>query len=135
MAPKRVSTPPTIQARYTIPLEPTARIISWGTRKMPLPMMVPTTIAVACHTPSTRGRSGAKDVLGMARVASRKMTNLTARGLHGLARRRRDRVRWMEIVVNGCGQVGGNHRGQRLLAGALNPTQAAEVGHQPIPGL
>ena len=63
MAPNSVSTPPTIQARYTMLLEPTARIISWGTRKMPLPMMVPTTMAVACQTPSTRGRSGAEDVV------------------------------------------------------------------------
>src|SRR5271163_2796351 len=37
--------------------EPTARIISCGTRKMPLPIIVPTTIAVACETPRTRGRS------------------------------------------------------------------------------
>src|SRR5271156_4634291 len=129
MAPKSVSSPPTIQARYTMLLEPTARIISWGTRKMPLPMMVPTTIAVACHTPSTRGRSGAKDELGMEWVASRKMTNLTARGSHRLLGRRRDRVRWMEIVVDGCRQVGSNHRGERFLAGALYPAQAAEVGH------
>jgi hypothetical protein len=31
-------------------------------------MMVPTTMAVACQTPSTRGRSGAEDELGMAWV-------------------------------------------------------------------
>src|SRR5215469_3826202 len=37
--------------------EPTACIISLGTRKMPLPMMVPTTMAVAWLAPSARGRS------------------------------------------------------------------------------
>src|SRR6478672_433016 len=39
--------------------EPTACIISAGTRKIPLPMMVPTTMAVECQTFNSRSRSGA----------------------------------------------------------------------------
>src|ERR1017187_5805787 len=57
MAPKRERSPPAIQARNTSAEEPTSCIISRGTRKMPLPMMVPTTMAVAWLAPSTRGRS------------------------------------------------------------------------------
>ncbi len=38
---------------------PTSLIMSCGTRKMPLPMTVPTTIATAAHTPSTRRSPGA----------------------------------------------------------------------------
>jgi hypothetical protein len=37
--------------------DPVSRIISLGTRKIPLPMIVPTTIAVAWLAPSTRGKS------------------------------------------------------------------------------
>src|SRR5580693_4959827 len=58
MAPASESAPPAIHARYTIPAEPTACIISAGTRKMPLPMMVPTTIAEAWRTPRSRERLG-----------------------------------------------------------------------------
>src|SRR5215469_8767093 len=58
MAPAIESMPPTIHARYTSLAEPTACIISAGTRKMPLPMMVPTTIAVACQTFKSRNSSG-----------------------------------------------------------------------------
>src|SRR6478736_5426066 len=39
--------------------EPTACIISAGTRKIPLPMIVPTTMAVECQTFSSRSSSGA----------------------------------------------------------------------------
>src|SRR6478736_1439998 len=39
--------------------EPTACIIAAGTRKIPLPMMVPTTIAVECHAFNSRSSSGA----------------------------------------------------------------------------
>ncbi len=59
MAPNSDSNPPTIHARYTSDDEPTSRIISRGTRKMPLPIMVPTTIAMAWLAPSTRGKSAA----------------------------------------------------------------------------
>src|SRR5579864_3404334 len=38
--------------------EPTACIISAGTRKIPLPMMVPTTMAVECQAFSSRTSSG-----------------------------------------------------------------------------
>src|ERR1700677_3072276 len=57
MAPNNESRPPTLHARYTSADEPTSCIISRGTRKMPLPMMVPTTIAVASLAPNTRGKS------------------------------------------------------------------------------
>src|SRR5271157_5208450 len=60
MAPASDSTPPTIQARYTSQAEPTACIISAGTRKMPLPMIVPTTIALAWLTPRSRDNVGAR---------------------------------------------------------------------------
>src|SRR5215831_8383270 len=59
MAPASESSPPTIHARYTKRAEPTACIISAGTRKIPLPMMVPTTMALAWPTPSSRNSSGA----------------------------------------------------------------------------
>src|SRR3954451_14298849 len=52
--------PPTIQARYTSLAEPTACIISDGTRKMPLPMIVPTTMAAAWLTFRSRARSSAE---------------------------------------------------------------------------
>src|SRR6516164_8045471 len=58
MAPAIDSRPPTIQARYTSLAEPTACIISAGTRKIPLPMMVPATMAVACQTFNSRNNSG-----------------------------------------------------------------------------
>src|SRR5215472_16107918 len=61
-APKNESNPPTIQARYTNPAEPTACIISAGTRKIPLPMIVPATIDVACQTFSPRINSGPRRV-------------------------------------------------------------------------
>src|SRR5215471_12127505 len=61
-APKNESNPPTIQARYTNPAEPTACIISAGTRKIPLPMIVPATIDVACQTFSPRINSGARRI-------------------------------------------------------------------------
>src|SRR5215472_11656049 len=61
-APKNESNPPTIQARYTSPADPTACIISAGTRKIPLPMIVPATIDVACQTFSPRMSSGARSV-------------------------------------------------------------------------
>src|SRR5262249_12702929 len=41
-----------------IPAEPVSWVISLDTRKMPLPMIVPTTIAVACQTFSSRTSSG-----------------------------------------------------------------------------
>src|SRR5947209_3212860 len=46
-APKNDRRPPTIHARYTNLADPTACIISAGTRKIPLPIMVPTTTAEA----------------------------------------------------------------------------------------
>jgi hypothetical protein len=71
-------------------------------------------------------------------VASRKMgigvssMQIYRTRLTRLARRRRDRVRGMEIVMDGRRQVGSNDGGQRLQAGALYAAHAAEVGHQPI---
>src|SRR5215472_12594867 len=47
-----------IHAKYTTRADPTACIISAGTRKMPLPMMVPTTTAPACDNPRSRESSG-----------------------------------------------------------------------------
>src|SRR6516162_9590567 len=51
-APNSESTPPTIQTRKTSPTEPVARVIAPGTRNTPVPMMWPTTIAMAAHAPS-----------------------------------------------------------------------------------
>src|SRR5271157_4216906 len=74
MAPASDSTPPTIQARYTSQAEPTACIISAGTRKMPLPMMVPTTIALAWLTPRSRESEGTEVLLvcGICDIVQRK---------------------------------------------------------------
>src|SRR5215472_12717823 len=58
IAPKKERRPPTIHTRYTSQGEPASFIITPETRKMPLPMMVPATIAVACQTLSSRNRSG-----------------------------------------------------------------------------
>src|SRR5271165_6633758 len=63
MAPARESMAPTSHARYTSQAEPTACIISAGTRKMPLPMMVPTTTALAWLTPRSRESVGAEVLL------------------------------------------------------------------------
>src|SRR5271163_2549195 len=57
-APKKDNSPPTSHARYTSLAEPTACIISAGTRKIPLPMIVPTTMADAWLTPRSRASSG-----------------------------------------------------------------------------
>src|ERR1700722_5132220 len=50
--------------------EPTAAIISRGTRKMPLPMMMPTTIAVAWETFRTRGSSDGVSFMGCREVST-----------------------------------------------------------------
>src|SRR5271165_7043342 len=78
MAPAIDSIPPTIQARYTSRAEPTACIISAGTRKMPLPMMVPTTIALAWLTPSSRRSVGAVEVLSAVSAISLRGATITA---------------------------------------------------------
>src|SRR5580693_6476909 len=49
--------PPMIQAAKTRVAEPTARAMSLVTRKMPVPMVSPMTIAVADQRPSPRTRS------------------------------------------------------------------------------
>src|SRR6185312_4808195 len=48
--------------------EPTACIISLGTRKIPLPIIVPTTIAIAWRSPNARG-SCAGSVLAAAVIS------------------------------------------------------------------
>src|SRR5476651_2257324 len=51
---------------------PTAAIISWGTRKIPEPMMMPTTIAVALVAVRQRGNScAAADFCGSSAIAGR----------------------------------------------------------------
>src|SRR4029077_8420475 len=47
-------TPPTVHAARTSAAEPTARAMSLVTRKMPVPMVSPMTIAVADHSPRPR---------------------------------------------------------------------------------
>src|SRR5215472_17072583 len=46
--------PPKIQTKKTIPGVPTRSIMARGTRKIPLPMTVPTTIDPAAQRPSSR---------------------------------------------------------------------------------
>src|SRR5262245_58768474 len=53
-----VSKPPKIHTAKTIPGEPTALTIVFGTRKIPLPMTVPMTIATAAHSPSSAFSDG-----------------------------------------------------------------------------
>src|SRR5271166_6557916 len=67
-----------IHARYTARAEPTACIISAGTRKMPLPMMVPTTIALAWLTPSSSRSVGAVEVLSAVSAISLRGATITA---------------------------------------------------------
>src|SRR5579859_4767158 len=57
-APQIESRPPMIQAANTSLTEPTACIISVGTRKMPLPMTIPTTTAAAWLVVRRRASSG-----------------------------------------------------------------------------
>src|SRR5207302_708944 len=66
IAPASESAPPTIHAKYTSRAEPTACIISAGTRKIPLPIMVPTTIAPAWLTPSSRNSEAGSVTPGLA---------------------------------------------------------------------
>src|SRR6266571_3177733 len=56
-APKSESAPPTIQTRKTSPAEPVARAIALGTRNTPVPIMWPTTMAIAAAGPSPRTSS------------------------------------------------------------------------------
>ena len=55
---RKTAASPTIHARNTSLAEPTACIICVGTRKIPLPMMVPTTTAEAWLTPRSRASCG-----------------------------------------------------------------------------
>jgi hypothetical protein len=56
-APASDSSPPKIQTKKTMPGDPVFSTIVFGTRKIPLPMMVPTTIATVLQTPSARSSS------------------------------------------------------------------------------
>src|SRR5579864_7108465 len=58
--------PPTIQAANTSAAEPTVRAMSLVTRKTPVPIVSPMTMAVAEHNPRPRTRPGAggEDALG-----------------------------------------------------------------------
>ena len=49
-----------------------------------------------------------------------------------MAGRGRERIRGMEIVMDGRSQVGGNNGGKRLQARFPYAAHAAEVCHQPI---
>src|SRR3954463_1438989 len=53
-APKSVSTPATIQTKYTAESDGTAALIADGWTKIDAPMMMPTTRAVACTRPNER---------------------------------------------------------------------------------
>jgi hypothetical protein len=57
MAPNSERRPPKIHARYTVLDRPVAAIISRGTRKIPLPMMIPITMEVAWAAFKTRSSS------------------------------------------------------------------------------
>ena len=75
---------------------------------MPLPMIVPTTIAVACQTPSTRGRSAGSDGF-LARWASRS-ESLSERVV--LLQLYRERIFYCH--ANGTGKRGKRFRNQVL---------------------
>src|SRR5579872_3841193 len=53
-APESDIRPPVTQTTKTMPGEPTFRIMTFGTMKIPLPITVPTTIATALHNPKSR---------------------------------------------------------------------------------
>src|SRR5580692_8845275 len=74
--------PPTSHARYTSFAEPTACIISAGTRKIPLPMIVPTTTADAWLTPRSRASSG-RGVVNSAMVGVSQYTRETCGVAYG----------------------------------------------------
>src|SRR5450759_3446346 len=57
-APNRLSTPVTIHTARPARALPTSPVIAEGTMKMAEPIMMPTTIAVACHNPSARKSCG-----------------------------------------------------------------------------
>jgi hypothetical protein len=88
MAPAIESMPPTIHARYTSFAEPTACIISAGTRKMPLPMIVPTTMALAWLTPSSRKSAGDVEVLSAVCAISLRRVLIAADWNYKRSRRR-----------------------------------------------
>src|ERR1700759_521532 len=83
-APKGERTPPAIHAAYTTLTEPPTDAISLGLRKMPVPIIVPTTIAPAAHGPSARTRS--RRCCGAAIVAARFAGGMCATSLPRLAR-------------------------------------------------
>src|ERR1700723_1764215 len=56
-APNSDSSPPAIHAAYTTLTEPPTDAISLGFRNIPVPTIVPTTMADAAHAPSPRTRS------------------------------------------------------------------------------
>src|ERR1051326_6775437 len=62
-APNHDSSPPTIHTRKTVDADPVASIMRFGTRKMPLPMMTPTTIAPACSALRSRTSPGRDDAV------------------------------------------------------------------------
>src|SRR5712675_928024 len=66
--------PPIIHAANTSLAEPTARAMSLLTRKIPVPMVSPITIAVADHNPSPRINSDRSD--GLRRTADSRSLSL-----------------------------------------------------------
>src|SRR6266704_2115162 len=74
--------PPTIQAAKTSLAEPTARAMSLVTRKIPVPMVSPMTIAVADHRPRPRIKSdGSGRAARSGRVAHMKVQRAYYQGL------------------------------------------------------
>jgi hypothetical protein len=63
-APNKLSVPPTIHTSITSPADPVPRAISPGTIKIPVPIIVPTTIAAAAQLPSPRTSSPAPLTFG-----------------------------------------------------------------------
>src|SRR5882762_3781155 len=64
-APKRVSSPAAIQTANTPGTDGTSRAISEGWTKIDAPMMMPTTIAVACPRPIERLSSVTTNLLSL----------------------------------------------------------------------
>src|SRR5579862_664003 len=63
-APNRLNKPATAHTESAAPSLPIERVISAGTIKIPVPIMMPMTMAVASHAPSARSNCGGEEAAG-----------------------------------------------------------------------
>src|SRR5436309_788156 len=85
-APSRQTKPPPIQPETISGKEPASPAILPGFRKMPEPIVLPTTIAIAMPRPSTRSSSGREPEADTLSGAGGSMDNRRLQGLEVLQR-------------------------------------------------